>query len=377
MIYLDNAATTGVKPDSVIAAVNNALKNYCVNPGRSGHKLSLSAAEAIYKVRQKAARLFGCPMPENVVFTLNCTQSINFVLKGVLSPSDHILISNLEHNAVARPVFALNKNVNVQFDIFDAFTDDITAELKRKIKPNTKMIFCTHASNVCGKVLPLKEIGDFVRQNGLLFGVDAAQSAGIIPISMKEMNIDFLCVAAHKGLYAPMGIGLLLINNKISRTIIEGGTGTNSIDLIQPEEAPERFESGTVNLPAIFGVGAGIDFVQKRGISKIFAHEKMLCDRLCSHLSKTENIKLYRFDEQSAPVVSLNIENVSSDVTAEILSKRGFAVRAGLHCAPIAHKTLETLTTGTVRISPSVFNKNYEIDKIIAVLSQTAKLYVN
>lgn len=375
MIYLDNAATTGRKPNEVVVAVNNALRNFSVNPGRNGHRLSISAAEKIFRIRQKTANLFGCQSPENVVFTLNCTHAINFVLKGMLKSKDHILISNLEHNAVVRPVFDLNSEQGVEFDAFDAFAEDVVLSLKEKIKPNTKMIFCTHVSNVCGKILPIQQIGEFAHKNGLLFGVDAAQSAGVLPISMQKMHIDFLCVAAHKGLYSPTGIGILLLNKNIPKTLIQGGTGTNSIDYLQPSDLPERFESGTVNLPAIFGVGAGIDFINKKGIGNIFKHENMLCEILCEQLKKAKNITLYRFDKMSAPVVSFNVFGTTSDIVAGFLSDKDFVVRAGLHCAPLAHKTLGTLNGGAVRISPSVFNNQQEIEKIAFAIRKIAKKY--
>ncbi len=368
MIYLDNAATTGKKPPNVINAVNSALKYYCVNPGRSGHTLSIKASEKIYNTRLKTANFFGFDKPENVIFTLNCTNSLNIVLKGLLSSGDHVLISNLEHNAVVRPLMELNKNHGVQFDVINAFADDIKSELKEKVRANTKLIVSTHVSNVCGKVLPIKEIGNFAKEHGILFCVDAAQSAGVLPINIKEMNIDYLCVAAHKGLYAPMGLGVLIISGKTPKTLLQGGTGTNSIDLNQPLDMPESFESGTVNLPAIFGLSAGIDYINNKGLKQILTHEKMLCERFYNSLKNNENIMFFGYSSHNAPVVSFNVKNYSSEEVGAYLNKNNIAVRTGLHCAPLAHKSLNTLKTGTVRISPSVFNNTAEIEKIISLL---------
>ena len=240
MIYFDNAATTGHKPKSVINAVNYALTNLSANPGRSGHSISQNAATAVYSARQKLSDFFGSTGVETVVFTYNCTQSINFVLKGVLENGDHIVVSDLEHNAVMRPLEKMR--VSYTQAIVSLEDDDITVEnFKNSVKENTKMIFCTAVSNVLGKILPLKKIGQFCNEKGIIFAVDAAQGAGVIPINMKEMHIDFLCIAAHKGLYCPMGLGVLIARKSIEKTIIEGGTGTESLKFSQPEYLPEKF----------------------------------------------------------------------------------------------------------------------------------------
>ena len=251
MIYFDNAATTNVKPQSVINAVDFALKNYSVNPGRSAYKSSMNASEKIYETRKELSDFFGAK-PENVAFTGNCTHSINCILKGVLKPGEHIVVSDLEHNAVMRPLFTLSKNQGVKYSIAEISENQekTLKNFEQQITPKTRLIFCTHASNVTGQILPIERIGALCKERGLLFGVDAAQSAGVLPINMEKMNIDFLAVAPHKGLYSPMGIGVLIARKPIDFTVLEGGTGTNSVDLSQPLDMPERFESGTVNLPA-------------------------------------------------------------------------------------------------------------------------------
>lgn len=366
MIYLDNAATTGKKPKSVVQAVNNALINLSANPGRSGHNLSVKCADSVYNTRNKIADFFGADGPENVIFTLNCTHSINAVLKGIIHKGDHVVVSNLEHNAVMRPL----KKMGVNFDVANVYRDDMQTveEFKRKIKVNTKLVLATGASNVTGKTLPIEEIGNICKKRGIYFCVDAAQIAGVIKINMQKMNIDYLCIAPHKGLYAPMGIGVLICRKPIENTIIEGGTGTSSIDFLQPDILPEKLESGTVNMSGIMGVSAGIDFVKSIGIEKIKQHEYNLFERLYMGLTKNINIKLYAENPDIysyAPVLSFNFSGVPSSRAVNVLNEAGFALRGGLHCAPTAHKAIGTLPDGTVRASMSVFNNSQEIDALI------------
>ncbi len=372
MIYFDNAATTGAKPQGVINAVNYALKNLCANPGRSGHSLSQKAAMIVYEARKKTSDFFGGNGAESVVFTQNCTASINYVLKGVLSYGDHVVISDLEHNAVMRPINAMKLDYSMARV---SLTDDEETlnNFKNAIKPNTKMIFCTAASNVLGKILPIKKIGDLCKQKGILFGVDAAQAAGVIPINMQDMNIDFLCIAAHKGLYCPMGLGILISHRKIDKTIIEGGTGTDSIQLIQPDILPEMLESGTVNLPAIASVSAGINFLKNRE-SYILNYENLIVKRLYNQLIDTDVIFYTNpYNYGYAPVICFNVANLPSEQTADFLSKKGFALRAGLHCAPTAHKKIGTLQQGTVRFSPSIFNTTKQVDMLVYQLKNFKK----
>lgn len=364
MIYFDNAATTGHKPQSVINNLNYALKNLCANPGRSGHTLSQNAAFAVFNARKKVSDYFNSDGEETVVFTNNCTASINFVLKGILTQNDHIIISDLEHNAVMRPLVSMNCNYTVS--AVSLYNDDQTLEnFEKAIKPNTKMVFCTAASNVIGKILPLRKIGELCRKKGILFGVDAAQAAGIIPIDMKLMNIDFLCVAAHKGLYCPMGLGILIVRAPLTKTIIQGGTGTDSINYAQPTVLPEMLESGTVNLPAIASVGAGIDFVSNLS-DKISIYENNMVKRLYNSLIEYD-IKFYTNpnDRGYAPVICFNVDDIPSEQVADRLNKKGFALRAGLHCAPMVHQKIGTIKQGAVRFSPSVFNRTYEVDLLI------------
>ncbi len=376
MIYFDNAATSGVKPLNVRRMVENALEIYSANPGRSGHKASARTADAVYSVREKVAAFFGANGPENVVFTLNCTHAINCVLKGVLHKGDHVIVSDLEHNAVMRPLVKTGVSYSKAHIFFDDDTKTVE-EFKRLIKPNTRLIFCTAASNVFGKALPIAQIGEICRKKGILFGVDAAQTAGVMPINMQKMNIDFLCIAPHKGLYAPMGVGVLIARKPIENTLLEGGTGTNSLELFQPEFLPERLESGTLPVPAIMGIGAGIDFVNSKGIDKIYLHEMEIIRYLYSNLKKNGNITLYNplpKNYSFAPVLSFNYKGLTSAQAAAVLAENNIAVRGGLHCAPEAHKTLNTLQNGTVRVSVSAFNNKNEVDTLVKLIN-TEKIF--
>ena len=372
MIYFDNAATTGKKPTEVIRAVDGALRELSANPGRSGHNASLKTADAVYSVREKTAEFFGASGAENVVFTLNCTHSINCVIKGVLKKGEHAVTSSLEHNSVMRPLI----KEEIPFDTaYVSLADDSLTlrEFERKIRPNTRLVICTGASNVLGKTLPIAEIGALCRERGVLFAVDAAQIAGVMPINMRQMNIDYLCVAPHKGLYAPMGIGVLICEKPIENTIIEGGTGTNSAELFQPESLPERLESGTVNVPEIMGLSAGIDYVKGVGIKKIYSHEMKLIRYLYKELSKNDRVQLYTPEPKDglyAPVLSFNVYGKTSAEVSQYLNGKGIAVRGGLHCAPSAHRQIGTLDIGAVRVSVAAFNTPAEITSLIKAIKQ-------
>lgn len=374
MIYLDNAATTGRKPPEVLRAVNLALQHYSANPGRSGHKASQDVSTAVYRVREELSEFFSSDGPETVVFTQNCTHSINTVLKGVLQKGDHAVVSSLEHNAVMRPLYKMGipyTRARVETD-----QERTLQNFAESIRPNTRLIFCTAASNVLGTRLPIEKIGKLCRQKGILFGVDAAQTAGVVPINMQRDGIDYLCIAPHKGLYAPMGIGILIARKPIFNTLLEGGTGTESFSEKQPQMLPERLESGTVNVPAIFGIGGGLKFVKAQGVEKIARHETALLQGLYDGLAAMPNVRLYTPRpelETSAPVLSFTVNGFSSGEVADYLSRNSVAVRAGFHCAPTAHRQIGTEEEGTVRVSPAVFNRSYEIDKLLSLLKNIKK----
>ncbi len=374
MIYFDNAATSGKKPVGVINSVGLALKYYSANPGRSGYKSSMEAAMKIYETRSALADFFGAEA-ENVAFTLNCTHALNCILKGVLKKGDHIIVSDLEHNAVMRPLFSLSKMRGVEFSVAEVSQDDdITVKnFENLIKSNTKMILCTHASNVTGQILPIEKIGVICARYGLLFGVDAAQSAGVLSINMLKMNIDFLSIAAHKGLYAPMGIGILISRKPLEFTVIEGGTGTGSIDLSQPYEMPERIESGTVNLPGIFGVSAGLNFVKSNTPERLYKRELSIIKHIYSAFKKMGNVELYTdipHLTKSVPVLPFNIKGKNCDEVAQYLARNNIATRAGLHCAPSAHRKMGTIPAGCVRISTGFFNNLTEAEILIKTIKK-------
>lgn len=370
MIYLDNAATTGRKPQTVINAVAAALKSGNANPGRSGHSLSMLTAAKVYSVRNELADFFGTSGAENVVFTLNCTHSINCVIKGLVRSGDKVVISSLEHNAVTRPLYKIGAATQTaEVSLTD---DNITvSNFERLISYDTRLVICTGASNVLAKVLPIAKIGAICRAKGVPFAVDAAQSAGVMPIDMKKQNIDYLCLAPHKGLYGPMGIGVLICEGPIENTIIEGGTGTASADPAQPDFLPERLESGTINVPGIMGTGAGLQFVRGIGTEKIYRHENELCSHLYHGLTKLGSVRLYTPEPklgETAPIVTFNFNGKTSSETANYLNSKGIAVRAGLHCAPSAHRMMGTLESGAVRAAPSVFNGSSDITALINAL---------
>ena len=367
MIYLDNAATSGKKPPEVISAVEKSLRELSANPGRGGHTLSIRASERVFSVRKKVAGFFKAKGEDRVIFTPSCTHGLNYAIKGIMRKGDHIIISSMEHNAVARPVEALRR-MGAEVDIAEVIFGDSDATVRsfeRLMKRNTRAVVCMHASNVTGEVFPIKEIGQSCKKRGILFIVDGAQTAGLLPINCEEMCIDYLAVAPHKGLYAPMGTGILIANADIPFTIIEGGTGVASVLPHQPEEYPERMESGTLNLPGIVGIAAGIDFINRKGMEKMYSAEMGLMHRLYTGLSKIPSVNIYSPPPEkgkAVPVLSFNLRDRDSADVASTLNAGGIAVRAGLHCAPYAHKRLGTIKQGTVRVSPSVYNSQRDIE---------------
>ncbi len=374
MIYLDNAATTSPKPASVLDAFFQGSRLFSANPGRSGHSLSLRCAEKLYECRCNVASFFGLDTAEKCIFTYNCTTAINMALKGLLRSGDHIIISDIEHNAVLRPVNTLQqRGIEVSKARFIRDDNDATVNnFKKLIRKNTKLIFCTHASNLTGDLLPIIELSALAAEHNILFGTDAAQSAGVIPINMKEIGADIICVPSHKGLYGVMGSGALLLSNRINlRALIEGGTGSSSLLPTQPAEYPERLESGTVNLPGIIAMSAGVDFIRQKGIESILSHELDFCRTLEHELDKLENITVHscRSSRRTA-ITTITIKDTDSETAAIRLSDEGFAVRGGLHCAPDAHRAIGTTDGGAVRISPSCFTSLSVIPPLVNALKR-------
>lgn len=379
MIYLDNAATTYPKPKQVINTVATAISKYGGNPGRSGHSMSIQSAMQVYETRQAISNMFNIDGPENVVFTQNCTHAINTVLKGYLKANDHVVISCLEHNAVLRPLHSLKEKIDITItkaNVYPMDNDRTLDSFRQAINSKTRLIVCIHGSNVWGIKLPIERICALAHQYGIKVLVDAAQTGGLCNIDIQDSGIDFLCIAGHKGFYAPMGIGALITKyGENLQPLIEGGTGTNSISPKQPELMPERLEFGTQNMLGICGFKAGIDFTQKKGINNIFKHEMTLIDIIYEQLLKIKGIKIYTPKPDPmyfVPVLSFNLSNFSSEEVALKLDKNNIKVRAGLHCAPLAHEFAGTLSTGAVRICPSVFTSQKDIEYFIFILKKIA-----
>lgn len=375
MIYLDNSATTYPKPLSVYNAVLNSIKNYGANPGRSGHTMSRKSGEELDKCRKSIAKMFGVKNPSNVAITLNCTQALNMVIKGLLKPGAHVVTSCIEHNAVMRPLNKLEKDGIITYTTAEVYPGDNEKTLdsfRKAINSKTALIVCTHASNVWGIKLPVNRISALGKIYDIPVLIDGAQSGGLVPIDMEFLGADFLCLAGHKGLYGPMGTGILIANSaeKLD-TIIEGGTGTDSMTLCHPKQMPQKFESGTPNMSGICGLRAGVEFVNSKGIENIAAHESKLILYLYDKLKSINGVKLYmpRPDpEFFVPLLSFNIERYISDEVGKILDRNGIEVRTGLQCAPSAHEFGGTSEIGVVRVSPSAFNSKSEIDKLIDVV---------
>lgn len=376
MIYLDNAATTSPKPENVVREVNRAMRRYSANPGRGGHSASIITAKAVYDTRTAVKDFFHMRSEENVIFTSGCTASLNTVIKGALRRGDHAVISCLEHNAVLRPLHKLKTKGIIDYTVAAVVPGDDEATLnsfRSAINSRTRMIICTHASNVFGFRLPVERICALAHSYGILFCMDAAQSAGTLDIDMTANAYDFVCCAGHKGLYGPMGIGLLLLGDDHPLdTLIEGGTGSESDRPTMPEYYPDRLESGTLNIPGICGLGAGIGFVNARKREYIAEHEMKLIRYAYRELQKNENIILYHAMPQlkyNAPVLALNVKDHDSEEVSKSLSDRyGIATRAGLHCAPLAHRFMGTGEIGAVRIAPSVFTTEKEIQMLCNAL---------
>ena len=381
MIYLDNAATTNPKPSSVILAVSRMMRDHSANPGRSGHSASVAAAQEVYRVRRNIADFFHLPNEENVIFTNNCTAAINTVVKGILRPGDHVVISSLEHNAVLRPLEQLRKKGVITYDI--AAVGDTAEEtidsFRRAINSRTRMMICTHASNVFGTILPVRRLCALAHSYGVLFCLDAAQSAGVLPIDLADDGYDYVCCAGHKGLYGLMGTGLLLINTEIlPEPLTAGGTGSESWDPSMPDYLPDRLESGTLNVPGIVGLSSGVDFVRRMGIAAIYQKDMGHIRFLHDQLRQIERVRLftpYPKEMDYAPVLSFSIDGTDSETVASYLDRQyHIAVRAGLHCAPLAHRHYGSEQGGTVRIAPSAFTTRQEMQILINAVNKFAHL---
>lgn len=359
MIYLDAAATSFQKPAAVRRAVTEAMQ-HMTTPGRGGHYAAARAASAVYACRERAGRMFGVPEPENVVFTMNATHALNLAIRTLVSPWDPVVISGYEHNAVTRPLHALGAKVRVAAGrLFDpeAVLDDF-----RRLLPGAKCAVCTHVSNVFGFVLPVREIAQLCREQGVPLIVDASQSAGVLDLDLTEIGAAFIAMPGHKGLLGPQGTGLLLCGKKAD-PILFGGTGSQSREQTMPEELPERLEAGTQNVPGIAGLSAGLSYLSPR-MTAIRAQERALTAVLAERLRGCSGMEVfYAGGDAQTGVLSVRHDRIDCETFAAMLSESGIAVRAGLHCAPLAHRNAGTLETGTIRLSLSPFTTQKEIER--------------
>ena len=374
MIYLDSAATTLQKPERVAAATARAMRT-CASPGRGGHKPAMAAAETAFQCRQAASELFHVNDPERVAFTCNATHALNTAIASLVAPGDPVVISPWEHNAVTRPLKALGADIRVAAGpLFDAGA--ALAAFERQITGEVRCVVCTQCSNVFGMVLPVKAIARLCRERGVPLIVDAAQSAGCLPIDLEGWGAAFVAMPGHKGLYGPQGTGLLLCGENVPvRPLLYGGTGSASLVQTMPDFLPDRLEAGTHNIPGIAGLLEGMAFVAKRGPENILAHERRLAAQTREGLSQLPGVEVFgdNLGNHQAGVVSFRVHNMDCEEVGAWLGEREVAVRAGLHCAPLAHEAAGTLDTGTVRVSFSAFNTAGEVERFLHLMERMVR----
>lgn len=373
MIYLDSAATTLQKPPQVARATAWAI-NHLASPGRGGHPAAMAAADTAFACRQEAARLFHLSDPERVVFTFNATHGLNIAIKSLVRPGSTVVVSGYEHNAVTRPLHTI-PNVTIRVAASPLFDQKAAVDaFRRAITPEVSAVICCHVSNVFGFILPVEEIARLCRERQVPLIVDASQSAGCVPVDMEALGAAFIAMPGHKGLYGPQGTGLLLCGDTPSQPLLEGGTGSASLVQTMPDFLPDRLEAGTHNVAGIAGLLEGLRFVRCTGVETIACRERELIRRLARGLDTVPEITLYRAQDPrvQAGVLSMQLAGMDCEELGERLGRQGIAVRAGLHCAPLAHKTAGTLENGTVRLSVSAFNQPWEMEKTVQRLRQAA-----
>lgn len=374
MIYLDNAATSFKKPESVYKKFMSVWREMGANAGRGGHRLALRAAEQIYLAREKLAELFNIENPENIAFTQNTTTALNMAVKGVVKKGDHIIITTLEHNSVLRPVVSTGCSYSIVGA--DENGQILPEAVEAKIRENTRLIIVNHASNVTKSVCDIEKIGQIAKRRGVIFLVDAAQSAGVLDIDAVKMNIDMLAFAGHKSLFGPLGTGGLYVREGLKiNTIMEGGSGGDSLSFNHPDHMPDLLTYGTANAPAIAALGAGIDFIKAQGIKNIFMHENMLLSRFEEKIKNIKGVRLYTPSLSGVNVCSINLEGRDCVEVSEILDRRfNIATRAGFHCSPLCHAMLSTIDTGgTLRFSFGFFNTKNQVDKAALAIDKIVK----
>jgi cysteine desulfurase/selenocysteine lyase len=382
MIYLDNAATSYPKPDSVYAEILRCMRDYCANPGRASHRMSISCSMAIAEAREVVAGFFNIPDPLHLSFTKNATEALNIAIKGCLKPKDHVITTSMEHNSVVRPLKTMERDwgVEVSFTKSGRYGETDPFEFVKLIKRNTRLVACTMSSNVNGIMFPVKEIGEIARDNGILFLVDASQGAGYKEIDVTDMNIDLLAFPGHKGLLGPQGTGGLYIREGVTISpLMQGGTGSESKNMYQPHFMPDLLESGTLNTPGIIGLACGIKHIESIGLSNIKFHKHLLAKMLIDGMSEMKNTILYSKPglNTNSGIAAVNFRGFDSTEISSLLDKEyQIAVRGGIHCAPMAHETLGTGQTGLVRFSMGCFNTIEEIEYTLNALHKiTRRVY--
>ncbi len=376
-VYMDNGATSFPKAPGVAESMSDYILNVGTNVNRGAYSSSFKAENIIYETRELLCELFRFNKPENVIFTKNITESMNVLIKGLLKEKDHVIVSSMEHNAVMRPLNSLNK---VEYTkVLCSKTGELSIEdVENSIKPNTKAIIMTHASNVCGTILDLEKVGQLCRKHNLFFIIDSAQTAGSIDIDINKLNADAIGFTGHKSLLGPQGIGGFIVNDRINNeitTLIEGGTGSLSDREIQPDYMPDKFESGTLNIPGIYGLNASLKYLFNQGVNNIRDKEINLINKFFEGLFNIKNIELIgkKTSTDRTGIVSIDFIHNDNGLVAHELSKDfGIMTRSGLHCAPSAHKTLGTFPRGTVRFSLSHFTTLKEIDYAIDCINKIA-----
>lgn len=377
MIYLDNAATTLHKPQQVIDAVVHAMQSMG-NCARGTHEEALDAARTVYDARVRLASLFGCPRVDHVAFTANSTEALNMAINGLIDPGDHVISTDLEHNSVLRPLYRLEAEhgTELSFVPADKLGNVDYADFERLMKPNTRAVVCTNASNLTGTVLDIERIAKTAHSHGALVIVDASQTAGCWPIDMKKMGIDVLCFTGHKGLMGPQGTGGICVKEGIEiRPFKVGGSGVQSYSRTHPAEYPTRLEAGTLNGHGIAGLGAAAKFISETGVENIHAKERLLMLRFYEGVKNIEGVTVYGdFTKDKTAIVALNIRDYESgEVSYELSQGYGIATRPGAHCAPRMHKALGTAEVGAVRFSFSFYNTEEEIDEAVRAVAELAK----
>ncbi|MGE5405068.1 MAG: aminotransferase class V-fold PLP-dependent enzyme [Candidatus Saccharibacteria bacterium] len=379
VIYMDNAATSYPKPESVYVAVDRFMRHLGGNPGRGSSRHAIESGSVIVEARDALANLFNVQNSDNIAFSMNVTEALNTAIKGVLEPGDHVITTSMEHNAVARPLAALEKRGIIEWTRVPCLNNGSfdPQEVADSIRSNTKMICMLHASNVTGTIMPITEVGKIARERGVLFVVDSAQTAGVLPIDVKAMQIDILTFTGHKSLFGPQGTGGLYVRPGLSLVPLkEGGTGSLSEDLEQPEHMPDRLEAGTQNAPGIAGLLAGIDFIKLEGLDTIRTHEEITTGMLMDGLKDIKGIEIYGPNnaKDRTAVVSFNIQGMDCGETSTRLDYEfNIISRSGLHCAPLAHQTMGTLQRGACRLSPGYFTTEEDVDKVIRAVHQVAR----